>query len=112
MEFDSPRAKIELMSGVLSGFFSYSDVKDILMKCTSCKKCTEACPYGIDIVELLQDFAFLMRKEKKIKDNVLVKNILDYENPFGEKWEKHGKLSKDIVLFPGCTVFFLSLIHI
>lgn len=117
MEFDSPRAKLELINEVLQDRVDPKEVMSALNKCTSCKKCVESCPYGIDISEILNEFRNLV-KESEFKKNKhdyvvktsypigLVKQFVEKGNPFGIiVREKPIDGNADFVFFPGCVAY-------
>ena len=117
MEFDSPRAKLELINEVLQDRVDPKEVMSALNKCTSCKKCVESCPYGIDVSEILNEFRNLI-KESEFKKNKhdyvvktaypigLVKQFVEKDNPFGIiVREKSIDENADFVLFPGCVAY-------
>ena len=116
MEFDSPRAKLELINEVLQDRVDPKEVMSALNKCTSCKKCVESCPYGIDVSEILNEFRNLV-KESEFKKNKhdyvvktsypigLVKQFVEKGNPFGiTVREKPMDENADFIFFPGCVL--------
>ncbi|MCG2718047.1 MAG: (Fe-S)-binding protein [Nanoarchaeota archaeon] len=116
MEFDSPRAKLELINEALNDRVDPKDIMITLNRCTSCKKCVESCPYGIDTLKILNEFRNLVR-DSELKKNEheyvvktgyprkLISNFVEKGNPFGvKKVEGDIKKNSDIVLFPGCII--------
>jgi len=118
MEFDSPRAKIELISDVLSGRANCKDVMRILDRCTGCKKCLYSCPHGVDTAKIIDEFKNLIKDSefKKNKKKFVIKTsypirwvdeFIKNKNPYGvEKQESWDKEDVEIIFFPGCTALY------
>lgn len=126
VEFDSPRARLELINEALERRIDTLDIISMLDRCTLCRKCIEVCPSRIEIPEIILDFKSKVRKEyvpepaeivkKNGKIDVdkeyivktsypinFVKKFVLNGNPLNEtpkKDEISGKL--DFVFFPGC----------
>jgi len=118
MEFDSPRAKLELINEALSGRVDPRDIIITLNRCTTCKRCVESCPFGIDVADIIQEFNQLVRKSEFERDkrNFIIKtrypqryieNLIAKGNPFGidSKYETPSK-NIDFIFFPGCIASY------
>lgn len=118
MEFDSPRAKLELINEVLQDRIDPKELMSVLNRCTSCKKCVEVCPYRIDIPKILNEFRKAVKDSefqidkrsfilKTAYPSKLVDNILNKGNPYGTdlegKYPKEEKENADFIFFPGCV---------
>jgi len=126
MEFDSPRAWLEVINEAIEGRVDSLEIMSLLNKCTLCRKCVGACPHGIETPEIILDFKSRIRgeyipepieildkkgeievdREYRIKVAypwIYVKNFILNANPLGEKPKKEGLIADaDFVFFPGC----------
>jgi len=117
MEFDSPRAKLELINDVIHGRVDPKEVMPALNRCTSCKKCAESCPYGIDVSDILNEFRNIVRDSefKKNKDDYVVKTsypagfvkqFIEKGNPYGIDVKNEPiDENADFIFFPGCVAY-------
>ncbi|MEW5760210.1 MAG: (Fe-S)-binding protein [Candidatus Thermoplasmatota archaeon] len=104
----SPRGKVMLSYGLEIGELKSKDVLDSIYKCTNCKNCEEFCSSNVKILDIILN---VRRKifDKHKPHGKEMENILNYNNPFGEKKEKreefyiprNGKGKR--ILYIGCV---------
>lgn len=115
MEFDSPRARLELINEVLEGRVNEEEVLHMISRCTTCLRCKKACPHSIEVPVIIQEFKTMQKKGSKDKEKFLntigyppkvVEDFTKTGNPFGRKQERidvRGKNhNEEWILFPGC----------
>jgi heterodisulfide reductase subunit C len=64
MEFDSPRAKLELIYEAITERIDEKEVVGVLPDCKDCIKCQDVCPHKINLVAIFQEFKSLVGFEK------------------------------------------------
>lgn len=104
------KGKFVMLSGVLKGDLELSDkINSYLDQCLKCGKCSNFCPAGINVCEILQTakYEYLSKRARK---PLLTKDFLDgalkiSENltePF-RKTSAGGEAEKEILYFKGCV---------
>jgi len=118
LEFDSPRAKLEVIDEILNGRINPLDVIKFLNRCTGCKKCVETCPYDIPIPEIINEVRSEVKKKWFFKDKRRfsiktgyplhsIEKFVESGNPYGKIWPPMEKKENvDFTLFPGCVATF------
>jgi glycolate oxidase len=98
LESDNARGRVLLAYSILSGKLEPSiELADRIYKCTTCMNCTQTCPSGLHVVEIMEKL-----RERLVAQGVtnpahdkIRKNIKEHHNPFGED----TKARKDLAEF-------------
>jgi glycolate oxidase len=97
LESNNARGRVLLAYSILSGKLEPSiELAERIYKCTTCMNCTQACPSGLHVVEIMEKL-----REKLVKQGVTTpahdkirENIKTSHNPFGEDPKARNELAK------------------
>ncbi len=97
LESQNARGRVLLAYSILSGKLEPSiELAERIYKCTTCMNCTQACPSGLHVVEIIEKLrerlvnqGVTIPAHEKIRDN-----IKKYHNPFGEDPKVRAELAK------------------
>ena len=97
LESDNARGRVLLAYSLLSGKLEPSiELADRIYKCTTCMNCTQACPSGLHVVEIMEKL-----RERLVEQGVtnpahdkIRNNIKEHHNPFGEDTKAREDLAK------------------
>ena len=110
------RGRIVLSYGLLNGEIQADEsVIENMYTCTTCADCVRRCPSKVKIVDIIELCRADLVKNGHIlpKHKAVCDNVLQYNNPFGEKKsvvETLGRQPKkaEIGYFAGCTATYRS----
>jgi len=110
------RGRIVLSYGLLNGEIPADDsVVENMYTCTTCADCVRRCPSKVKIVDIIEMCRADLVKNGHIlpKHKAVCENILQYNNPFGEKKSVVETLGRkprnaEIGYFAGCTATYRS----
>lgn len=108
------RGRIILSYGLLNREISADDsVVESMYTCTTCADCVRRCPSKVKIVDIIENCRADLVKNGHIlsKHETICKNILNTNNPYGEKKSvvdmlKIDPKKSDIGYFAGCTATY------
>jgi glycolate oxidase len=97
LESNNARGRVLLAYSILSGKLEPSiELAERIYKCTTCMNCTQACPSGLHVVEIMEKLRERLVSQgvttpahEKIRDN-----IKSHHNPFGEDPKVRAELAK------------------
>jgi glycolate oxidase len=97
LESQNARGRVLLAYSILSGKLEPSiELAERIYKCTTCMNCTQACPSGLHVVEIMEKL-----RKKLVKHGVtnpahdkIRNNIKEHHNPFGEDTKPREDLAK------------------
>jgi glycolate oxidase len=97
LESYNARGRVLLAYSILSGKLEPSvELADRIYKCTTCMNCTQSCPSGLHVVEIMEKL-----RQRLVEQGItnpahdkIRKNIKEHHNPFGEDTKARAELAK------------------
>jgi Fe-S oxidoreductase len=112
-----PSGKVWIGRGIIEGKIDIKNdaIRRTIFSCTTCGNCTIQCPlsHGKHLLEMYEYLrSQVIKNSSPLKPhNEVIKNIKNYNNPYGEPKRKKGEWLKeisvpnkgDVLYFAGCT---------